>query len=86
MCGKLLALPLKMNFEATLTDGVFLEDCKKGNIAPVHKKGLKNMLINYRPIGLLSTFPMIFENIIFMSMLIILSKINFSQLVSWVFF
>ena len=51
MCGKLLALPLKMNFEATLTDGVFLEDWKKGNIAPVHKKGPKkyaNKLSSYR--------------------------------------
>ena len=56
-----------MVFEAALNDGVFLEDLKKGHIVPVHKKGLKTMLINYRPISLLPIFAKIFEKIIFTS-------------------
>ena len=68
MCGESLALPLKMIFEAALNDGVFPDDWKKGNIVPVHKKDLKTMLINYRPISLLPIFAKIFEKIIFTSM------------------
>ena len=67
MCGESLALPLKMIFEAALNDGVFPDDWKKGNIVPVHKKDLKTMLINYRPISLLPIFAKIFEKIIFTS-------------------
>ena len=68
MCGESLALPLKVIFEAALNDGVFPDEWKKGNIVPVHKKDLKNMLINYRPITLLPIFANIFEKIIFTSM------------------
>ena len=64
MCGDTLAFPLKMIFEAVLNDGVFPNDWKNGNIVPVHKKDLKAMLINYRPISLL----LIFAKTIFMSM------------------
>ena len=53
MCGKSLAWPLKMIFEAALNDGVLPDDSKKCNIVPVHKKDLKTMLINYLPISLL---------------------------------
>ena len=59
LCGKLLALPLEMVFEAALNNGAFLNDWEKGNIVPVHKKDLKTMLINYLPIGLLPIFAKI---------------------------
>ena len=68
MCGESLALPLKMIFEAALNDGVFPDDWKKGNIALVHKKDLKTMLINCHPINLLPIFAKIFEKMIFTSM------------------
>ena len=68
MCGELLVLPLKMIFEAALNNGIFLNDCKKGNIVPVHKKDLKTMLINYRPISLLPIFAKRFEKITSTSM------------------
>ena len=68
MCGESLALPLKMIFETALNDGVFPVDWKKGNIVPVHKKDLKTVLINYRPISSLPIFAKIFEKIIFTSM------------------
>ena len=63
-----MALPLKTIFEAALNDGVFPDHWKKGNVIPVHKKDLKTMLINYRPISLLPIFAKIFEKIIFTSM------------------
>ena len=68
MCGDSLALPLKIIFEAALNNGVFPDDWKKSNIITVHKKDLKTMLINYRPISLLPIFAKIFEKIIFRSM------------------
>ena len=68
MCGDSLALPLKIIFEAALNNGVFPDDWKKSNIITVHKKDLKTMLINYRPISLLPIFAKIFEKIIFTSM------------------
>ena len=61
MCGGTLAFPLKMIFEAVLNDGVFPNDWKNGNILPVHKKDLKTMLINYRPISLLLIFAKLFK-------------------------
>ena len=60
-----MALPLKIIFEEALSDGVFPDDWKKGNIVPVYKKDLWTLLINSRPISLLSIFAKIFEDIIF---------------------
>ena len=65
MRAKPLVLTLKMIFEAALNNGVFPDDWKKGNIVPLHKKNLKNMLTNYRPIILFPIFAKIFEKIIF---------------------
>ena len=68
MCGESLSLPLNMIFEAALNDGVFPDDWKKVNTVPVHKKDLKTMLINYRPIRFLPIFAEILEKIIVTSM------------------
>ena len=50
-------------------DGASPDDCKKSNIESVHKKDLKNMLINNRPISLLQIFAKIIEKITFTLML-----------------
>ena len=52
-----MALLLKIIFEVALNDGVSPGDWRKVNIAPVHKKDLKTILINYHPVSLL---PIIF--------------------------
>ena len=64
LCEVSLALNLKMIFEAALNDSVFPDDWKKGNIVPVHRKDLKTMLMNYRPINVLPVFAQVFEIII----------------------
>ena len=64
LCEVSLALNLKMIFEAALNDSVFPDDWKKGNIVPVHRKDLKPMLMNYRPINVLPVFAQVFEIII----------------------
>ena len=64
LCGVSLALNLKIIFEAALNDSVFPDDWKKGNIVPVHRKDLKTMLMNYRPINVLPVFAQVFEIII----------------------
>ena len=38
LCGKSFVKPLKHLSESSLTDGIFPEDWKKGNIIPVHTK------------------------------------------------
>ena len=63
VCGELLTLPLKIIFEATVNDGVFPDDWKKGNTVLFDKKDFKNMLKNYRPTILFPIFAKMFEKI-----------------------
>ena len=65
LCGKSIVKPLIYLFESSLTDGIFPEDWKKGNIIPVQKKESKNCLKNYRPVNRLPIFSKIFERLIF---------------------
>ena len=48
-----------------LKDGYFLTSWKKANVVPVHKKGNKQILNNYRPVSLLPICSKLFEKIIF---------------------
>ena len=59
LCGKSVAYFLKLIFHASLLDEKFPECWKSANVVPVHKKESKNLVKNYRPIGI---FP-ILENI-----------------------
>ena len=51
-----------------LEEGIFPDDWKKRNVAPVHKKESTNVIKNYRPIGLLPIFSKVFEWLIFNSL------------------
>lgn len=48
-----------------LESGVFPDKLKLSVIKPLHKKGAKEDLANYRPIALLSVFSKIIENVIY---------------------
>ena len=41
--------PLKLIFQSCLESGKFPSEWKKANVVPIHKKGDKQILKNYRP-------------------------------------
>jgi len=55
--------PLCHIINTSLNSGVFLTRLKYSIITPLHKKGGKNNVSNYRPISLLMSFSKIFEKI-----------------------
>ena len=63
--GPSVLKPLPL-FNNCLRDGVFPNDWgKKANVIPVHKKGNKQLVSNYRPVSLLPICSKIFEKLIF---------------------
>ena len=68
LCCKTIAIPLKLMFRSVLEEGVFLDDWKKSNVVPIHKRDSKNLIKNYRPISLLPIFSKVFERLIFNSL------------------
>ena len=64
-CDKSLCNSLEMIFKSCIIKGEYLSEWKKANVVPVHKKGNKQSLRNYRPISLLPIFGKIFERIIY---------------------
>ena len=65
LCGTSLILPLKIIFSSIIRTGIFPACWKKANVTPIHKKGDKQIINNYRPISLLPIFAKLFEKIIF---------------------
>lgn len=61
---KYIAAPLSYIFNICLKEGIFPTHFKKAIISPIHKKGPKHLIINYRPISLLTSFSKIFERAI----------------------
>ena len=51
-------------FQQSLNTGIFPKELKKANIAPIHKKGSKSSVENYRPISLTCILSKCFEHII----------------------
>ena len=52
ICDTSICTPLKLIFQSCLESGKFPTEWKKMNVVPVHKKGDKLILKNYRPISL----------------------------------
>ena len=61
--------PLSIIFKNCLQTGTFPNNWKKSNVVPIHKKGDKQLLQNYRPVSLLPMCGKIFEKIVFNPML-----------------
>ena len=68
ICGSSIYKPLEMMFKRCIDTGVFPSKWKKGNIVPIHKKGDKQTLENYRPVSLVSTCGKILERLLFNEM------------------
>lgn len=60
-CAYVLAKPLTILFNLSLKTGVYPSLWKVSRICPVHKKGSKNNIENYRPITIICNFAKVFE-------------------------
>ena len=76
ICGSTIYRPLEITFKEALSTGLFLSEWKKGNIVPIHKKGDKQVLKNYRPVSLLPICGKVFERLIFNEMFSFLLENN----------
>ncbi len=65
ICDESLLKPLMNIFQHSLSTGKFPDDWKKGNVVPIHKKGDKSIVKNYRPVSLLPIFGKLFEKCIY---------------------
>ena len=59
----LLSQPITFLFNQSVTSGKFPKSLKLARIIPLHKKGPKTDINNYRPISLLNIFSKIFEKL-----------------------
>ena len=66
-CGDSIWRPL--NIRVNLRTGKFPLEWKKANIVPIHKKGDKQAVKNYRPVSLLPICGKIFERLLYNEML-----------------
>ena len=74
MCDESLVQPLSLIFRGCIDTGIYPDTWKKSNIVPVHKKGDKQIVNNYRPVSLLPICSKILEKIIFDSIMRFLNK------------
>ena len=61
----IIAPHLSKLFNSCMAQGTFPPSLKTGRITPIHKKGPKNDITNYRPASTLPIFGKIFEKIIY---------------------
>ena len=64
MCAVSLAYPLSIIYRLSYNTGNIPKDWKLANIVPVHKKGSKENIENYRPISLTSLVMKTFERLL----------------------
>ena len=63
-CAPSLANPLSILFNISYSSGQFPSDWKLANVVPVHKKGDKSDIKNYRPISITSLVMKVMDIII----------------------
>ena len=65
LCGDTAAKPLKLIFCNILSTGTYPNIWKLANVTPIHKKGDKQLIKNYRHISLLPICGKVFEKLVF---------------------
>ena len=68
ICDSATEKPLAILFKNYICLGIFPDTWKKSNICPIHKKGDKQIVNNYRPVSVLRICGKIFERLIFNSL------------------
>lgn len=63
-CASSLVTPICILFKRSISEGIMPKIWKTGTITPIHKKGSKREICNYRPISKLCVLAKIFEKII----------------------
>ena len=63
-CAVSLAYPLSILYKLSYNSGCIPSEWKVANIVPVHKKGCKKSIENYRPISLTSLVMKTFERVL----------------------
>ena len=74
ICDLAIIKPLSIIFRNCINHSTFPDLWKKSNICPIHKKGDKQIINNYRPVSLLPICGKIFERLIFNSLFEYLEK------------
>jgi hypothetical protein len=64
-CSKAIISPLSHTSNQALAKGIFTSRLNFSIVKPLHKKGNKESISNYRPISLLLSFSKILEKVIF---------------------
>lgn len=73
-CAESLALPITILFRRSLKECIFPSVWKKAHVIPLHKKGPKSKIENYRPISILNSIAKLFEKLIYNKIYPILSN------------
>ena len=64
LVGESISLPLSIIFTKSYNSGTLPHDWKSADVTPIHKKGARNLVSNYRPVSLTSIFCKLMESII----------------------
>ena len=68
LCGNSICKPLSIISSNCLNEGKFPHEWKKVNVVPVHRKGNKQSLKNYRPVSLLPICSKTFKRLAYNEM------------------
>lgn len=60
-CADVLVIPITILYNRSFREGIVPVIWKQAHIVPIHKKGLKTNIENYRPISILNTFSKLQE-------------------------
>jgi hypothetical protein len=60
-----ISSPLNHICNAALSPGIFPQRLKYSVVKPLHKKGARNCISNYRPVSPLTSFSKVFEKIMY---------------------
>ena len=60
-CSESLAYPLSLIFKISYNTGSLPKEWKLANVVPIHKKGSKDDIKNYRPVSLTCLVMKLFE-------------------------